>query len=96
MVPGGAWSGGVGIPACTEADPPGETAIAADGMHPTGMHSCFPSFITSNDRSFDRSSTWTLFTMVFFVHRDLNNALYNKAHLLNWKPYLGVIATYVQ
>ena len=31
---------GVGIPACTEADPPGETATAADGMHPTGMHSC--------------------------------------------------------
>ena len=26
------------IPACTEADPP--TATAADGMHPTGMHSC--------------------------------------------------------
>ena len=39
--PGGAWSGGVGIPACTEADqPPGETATAADGTHPTGMHSC--------------------------------------------------------
>ena len=32
----------VGIPACTEADPPGggETATAADGTHPTGMHSC--------------------------------------------------------
>ena len=44
LVLGGAWSrGGVGpggIPACTEADPPGETATAADGMHPTGMHSC--------------------------------------------------------
>ena len=45
---GGTWSGGVpgpggfGIPACTEADPPrGETATAADGTHPTGMHSCF-------------------------------------------------------
>ena len=52
--PGGAWSGGgcllprgllpggvVGIPACTEADtPPGEMATAADGTHPTGMHSC--------------------------------------------------------
>ena len=34
--------GGVGIPACTEADtPPRETATAADGTHPTGMHSCF-------------------------------------------------------
>ena len=31
--------GGAGIPACTEADPPGETATAADGTHPTGMHS---------------------------------------------------------
>ena len=38
LVPG--W-GGVGIPACTEADPPpGQTATAADGTHPTGMHSC--------------------------------------------------------
>ena len=34
--------GGGGIPACTEAEtPPGETATAADGTHPTGMHSCF-------------------------------------------------------
>ena len=24
-----------------EADPPPETATAADGMHPTGMHSCY-------------------------------------------------------
>ena len=55
LVPGvgGAWSGGcllprgllpggvVGIPACTEADTPqGEMATAADGTHPTGMHSC--------------------------------------------------------
>ena len=33
---------GCGIPACTEADtPPGETVTtAADGTHPTGMHSC--------------------------------------------------------
>ena len=44
--PGGAWSRGVsapgevGIPACTPS-PPGETATAADGTHPTGMHSCF-------------------------------------------------------
>ena len=48
---GGAWSRGgsapgwgVGIPACTEADPPpppGETATAADGTHPTGMHSYY-------------------------------------------------------
>ena len=30
------------IPACTEADPPPpqQTANAADGTHPTGMHSC--------------------------------------------------------
>ena len=40
--PGGVCShgGAVGIPACTEADPPGETATTADGTHPTGMHSC--------------------------------------------------------
>ena len=39
------WGGG-GIPAYTEADlPPGETASAADGTHPTGMHSCFKYFI---------------------------------------------------
>ena len=37
--PAGSAPGG-GIPACTEADPPAETATAADGTHPTGMHSC--------------------------------------------------------
>ena len=41
LAPGGAWSRGAGIPACTEAEPPpGEMTTAADGMHPTGMHSC--------------------------------------------------------
>ena len=53
LLPGGAWSWGdvcsrgIGIPACTEADtprPPGEMATAADGTHPTGMHSCFGHF----------------------------------------------------
>ena len=56
--PGGVWSrggllqgvcsggGGVGIPACTEADPPGEMATAAYGSHPTGMHSCFKGLFT--------------------------------------------------
>ena len=45
--PGGGLLGGVcsqgraGIPACTKADPPGETATAADVTHPTGMHSFF-------------------------------------------------------
>ena len=30
------------IPACTEADTPlQQTATAANGTHPTGMHSCF-------------------------------------------------------
>ena len=31
------------IPACTETDtpPPQQTATAAGGMHPTGMHSCY-------------------------------------------------------
>ena len=42
LVPGpGGVSAPGGIPACTEADtPPGETATAADGTHPTGMYSC--------------------------------------------------------
>ena len=50
---GGAWSqgvpgpGGAGIPACTEADPPGHTATAADGTHPTGTHSCSCSLMFS-------------------------------------------------
>ena len=44
--PRGTWSGG-GIPACTEADPPGETATAADGMHPNGMHSCLIQFVVT-------------------------------------------------
>ena len=30
-----------GFPACTEADTSPLTATAADGTHPTGMHSCF-------------------------------------------------------
>ena len=38
---GGVCSWGAGIPACTETEPPpGEMATAADGTHPTGMHSC--------------------------------------------------------
>ena len=32
--------GCVCIPACTEADTPQQTATAAGGTHPTGMHSC--------------------------------------------------------
>ena len=48
--PGGVYSQGGGIPAYTEADPPplpqGETATAADGTHPTGMHSCFRLFVS--------------------------------------------------
>ena len=28
-----------------EQTPPGETATAADGTHPTGMHSCFLMFL---------------------------------------------------
>ena len=45
LLPGGClvWRE-VGIPACTEQNPLGETATAADGMHPTGMHFCFECF----------------------------------------------------
>ena len=39
---GGAWSGGgVVSQHALRQTPPGETATAADGTHPTGMHSCF-------------------------------------------------------
>ena len=41
--PGGGGSPGPGpgcIPICTEADSPQQTATAAGGTHPTGMHSC--------------------------------------------------------
>ena len=37
----GGLAGGGCIPACTKADtPPQQTATAAGGTHPTGMHSC--------------------------------------------------------
>ena len=40
---------GMCIPACTEADPPPQqTATAADGMHPSGMHSCLLMSFLSN------------------------------------------------
>ena len=47
----GAWSQGIGIPPCTEADPLpplGETATAADGTHPTGMHSCLARYFAES------------------------------------------------
>ena len=50
LLPGGCLVLGVGvpgIPACTEADPPGETATAAHGTHPTGMHSCYKQVTTN-------------------------------------------------
>ena len=47
----GVWPGRVSRPtpsgwilACTEADPPQETATASGGTHPTGMHSCLTLF----------------------------------------------------
>ena len=57
---GGVWLGGVSrptpggvsrprpggcIPACNEADTPPQTATAAGGTHPTGMHSCLRPFL---------------------------------------------------
>ena len=33
------------IPACTEVDLPPWTATDADGTHPTGMHSCYFSYL---------------------------------------------------
>ena len=40
LVPGGVCSWGGWYPSMHSL-PPGETATAADGTHPTGMHSCF-------------------------------------------------------
>ena len=40
----GLGPGGRCIPACTETDPPLQMATAADGTHPTGMHSFFVIF----------------------------------------------------
>ena len=38
---GGAWSGGLVSQHALRQTPLGEMATAADGTHPTGMHSCF-------------------------------------------------------
>ena len=45
---GGCLGPGGCIPACTEASTPQPTATAADGTHPTGMHSCYKDTITEN------------------------------------------------
>ena len=80
---GGAWSGGgvcswgglvggVGIPACTEADTlPGEMATAADGTHPTGMHSCFnllvPNIQRGKAKSFEIEKRSILLVLIITV-----------------------------
>ena len=46
---------GVSISACTEADPP--TATAADGTHPTGMHSCFYDIFRENKRAISQGKS---------------------------------------
>ena len=44
--PGGVQAQARGcIPACTEADTPQQMVTAADGMHPTGMHSCWMKYL---------------------------------------------------
>ena len=42
VVTGGAWSRGL----VSQHAPPGETATAEDGTHPTGMHSCVTNKMT--------------------------------------------------
>ena len=61
--------GGAGIPACTEATPlpQGETATAADGTHPTGMHSCSVCFYYHPQRSCGK-------VMIVFVDRKLTGS----------------------
>ena len=46
---GGVQAQAGGVPACTEADTPQQTATAVDGMHPTGMHSCLDIFLQAED-----------------------------------------------
>ena len=31
------------------------------------------------------------YSLCYFVHKHLNNAWYNKAHSIIWKPYLAII-----
>ena len=72
LLPGGTWSRReAGIPACTtEADPPGDTATAADGTHPTGMHSCLWLIFTGPRGGVAPSPPWirywaTQFTKIY-------------------------------
>ena len=61
--------GGGCIPACTEADSPPakQTASAAGGMHPTGMHSCvqvrFHTASSCGEKVYAKLVTLTEFTM---------------------------------
>ena len=81
--PGGSGPGGVSAPGgCAWWRPPG-TAIAAGGMHPTGMHSCILWFYEVTDildcemrsrhispihHEFNWSSLYDLFTFCCYAH----------------------------
>ena len=69
LLPGGCLVWGVGIPACTEADPPppGETATAADVTHPTGMHSCIYCFNFKNLMDVELALTLKIWWMLLAV-----------------------------
>ena len=45
LVPGGGWSGGLGPRGWVPGEPNPQTATAAGGTHPTGMHSCYDLFL---------------------------------------------------
>ena len=54
-----AWGSWGCIPACIEADtPPPQMATAADGTHPTGMHSCLKQKFISRRNNLDSSLCW--------------------------------------
>ena len=46
------------IPPGQTPPPPQQMATAVDGMHPTGMHSCFAIFFAENERISTRGRPW--------------------------------------
>ena len=62
--PGCAWSGGCMVGGVPGEDTPPPTATAADGTHPTGMHSCIGIF--------RRSVGWHLNFLQGFSFRGAN------------------------
>ena len=63
-----AHTGGGGIPACTEADPPPQlTATAAGGTHPNGMHSCYYVKFSVNGKSGRGSNCYLTIILKLYI-----------------------------